>query len=161
MIGYWQCFATNEAGTVHNEVRVLPYGKYIVTCVCNYYNNIVSIGWSTLPRALVLNAFKVEQKDDKEALASYSISWQPPSYLGGLNLTDIQYNVIIQRIGANITNNTYYIIPLTVRVTPSLLKTLRIEVRIVFTQVNSEYLPGNMFTKATYDKTDLVETAIG
>ena len=26
LIGYWQCFATNEAGTVHNEIRVLPYG---------------------------------------------------------------------------------------------------------------------------------------
>ena len=29
LIGYWQCFATNEAGTVHNEIRVLPYGTYI------------------------------------------------------------------------------------------------------------------------------------
>ena len=29
LIGYWQCFATNEAGTVHNEIRVLPYGMYI------------------------------------------------------------------------------------------------------------------------------------
>jgi len=27
LIGYWQCFATNEAGIVHNEIRVLPYGK--------------------------------------------------------------------------------------------------------------------------------------
>ena len=26
LIGYWQCFATNEVGTVHNEARVLPYG---------------------------------------------------------------------------------------------------------------------------------------
>ena len=28
LIGYWQCFATNEVGTVHNDIRVLPYGKY-------------------------------------------------------------------------------------------------------------------------------------
>ena len=28
LIGYWQCFATNEAGTVHNEIRVFPYGTY-------------------------------------------------------------------------------------------------------------------------------------
>ena len=122
---------------------------------------IVSIGWSTLPRALVLNAFKVIQKDDKEALALYSISWQPPLYLGGLNLTDVKYNVIVKRIGANMTNNTYYIIPLTVRVKPTLLKTLYIEIHVVFTQVNSVYLPGNMYTKATYGRTDLIETAIG
>ena len=29
LIGYWQCFATNEAGTVHYEIRVLPYGTYV------------------------------------------------------------------------------------------------------------------------------------
>ena len=29
LIGYWQCFATNEAGIVHNEIRVLPYGQLI------------------------------------------------------------------------------------------------------------------------------------
>ena len=46
---------------------------------------------------LSLNAIEVVQKDDKEALASYSISWQPPLYLGGLNLADIKYNVIISK----------------------------------------------------------------
>ena len=117
-----------------------------------------------MPRAIVLNAFKVVQKDDKEALASYSISWEPPSYLGGLNLTDIKYNVTIRigaNIGANITNDTHYIIPLTVKVEPTLLKTLYIKIHVVFTQVNSVYLPGNMYTKAIYGRTDLIETAIG
>ena len=114
-----------------------------------------------MPRAIVLNAFKVVQKDDKEALASYSISWEPPSYLGGLNLTDIKYNVIVKKIGANMTNNTYYIIPLTVKVKPTLLKTLYIKIHVVFTQVNSVYLPGNLYTKAIYGRTDLIETAIG
>ena len=122
---------------------------------------IVSIGWSTLPRALVLNAFKVVQKDDKEALALYSISWEPPSYLGGLNLTDIKYNVTLKKIGANITNDTHYIIPLMVHVTNNLVKRLQMEVHVVFTQVNSIYLPGNMYTKANYAAADLIETAIG
>ena len=27
LIGYWQCFATNDAGTVHHDIRVLPYGN--------------------------------------------------------------------------------------------------------------------------------------
>ena len=31
LIGYWHCFATNEAGTVHHEIRVLPYGL-----ICNH-----------------------------------------------------------------------------------------------------------------------------
>ena len=38
LIGYWQCFATNEVGTVHNEIRVLPYGKhYATTQLCSYH----------------------------------------------------------------------------------------------------------------------------
>ena len=167
MIGYWQCFATNEVGTVHNDIRVLPYGMNLYSCsviatlVCS---DITLIGWSTLPRSLALKAFSVIQSNDKEASASYRISWEPPSYLGGLNLTDIKYNVTIRigaNIGANITNDTHYIIPLTVKVEPTLLKTLYIKIHVVFTQVNSVYLPGNMYTKATYDRTDLIETAIG
>ena len=27
LIGYWQCLVTNEAETVHYEIRVLPYGR--------------------------------------------------------------------------------------------------------------------------------------
>ena len=29
LIGYWQCFATNNVGTVHSTTRVLPFGEYI------------------------------------------------------------------------------------------------------------------------------------
>ena len=127
---------------------------------------IVSIGWSTLPRALDLNTFKVVQKDDKEALGWYNISWEPPSYVGGLNLTDIKYNVTIRigaSIGANITSDTHYIIPFTLHDKNILYKTLKlsVEVHVVFTQVNSTYLPGNMYTKATYNTADLIETTIG
>ena len=39
LIGYWQCFATNEVGTVHNEIRVLPYGKHN-----SYYSTWQNIG---------------------------------------------------------------------------------------------------------------------
>ena len=114
-----------------------------------------------MPRSLTLNVSEIVESNDIEALVSYSISWQPPLYLGGLNLTDVQYKVTVARIGAYITNNTYFKIPLTVRVRPALLKTLRTEVRVISTQVNNMYLPANMYTKATYRKDDLIETAIG
>jgi len=32
LIGYWQCFATNNVGTVHSTTRVLPFGEYFVMC---------------------------------------------------------------------------------------------------------------------------------
>ena len=30
LIGYWQCFATNNVETVHSTTRVLPFGEYFV-----------------------------------------------------------------------------------------------------------------------------------
>ena len=39
LIGYWQCFATNEAGTVHNEIRILPYGTYVTSCFISGHLN--------------------------------------------------------------------------------------------------------------------------
>jgi len=116
---------------------------------------------------LSLNAIEVVQKDDKEALASYSISWQPPLYLGGLNLADIKYNVIISKkdnrgiITTDTTNNTYFRIPILVHVKPTLIKTLHIKVFTINTQVESKYLPSNVLIKAIYNRYDLINTAIG
>ena len=163
MIGYWQCFATNEVGTVHNDIRVLPYGMNLYSCsviatlVCS---DIVLIGWSTLPRSLALKAISVVQNNDREASASYKISWEPPSYLGGLNLTDIKYNVNIRKIGANITNNTYYIIPTKVNVRAALLKSFNVTVHVIYTQINARYLPASMYSEDVYENNDLIEIAI-
>ena len=47
LIGYWQCFATNNVETIHSTTRVLPFGEYHVT-----YSivNIFSYQFTILPR---------------------------------------------------------------------------------------------------------------
>ena len=112
-----------------------------------------------MPRSLALKAFSVVQSNDKEASALYRISWEPPSYLGDLNLTDIKYNVIVKNIGSDITNNTYFTIP-QVNVKPTLLKSLDVKVQVIYTQINAKYLPANVYSKAIYNHNDLIKIAI-
>ena len=114
-----------------------------------------------MPRVPVLDVVKVAQEDNTYALASYSISWQPPLYLGGLNLTDIKYNVCITNNSITesyTTNNTFFNI--SQRVHRRLLKVIHFKVHVVSTQIKSKYLPTNVWTKATYKSADFIKTAI-
>ena len=36
LIGYWQCFATNNVGTVYSTTRVLPFGEYFLSEVLRF-----------------------------------------------------------------------------------------------------------------------------
>ena len=117
-----------------------------------------------MPRALTLNAIAIVKQDHRVPFALYNMSWQPPLYLGGLNLTDIKYDVTIhnynRKIGIYTTNNTYVRIPKTVDVKPRVLKKWRIEVHIVCIQINCKYFPANVHTEVTYNGKDLMKTAI-
>ena len=131
---------------------------------CSSYNNFVYIGWSTLPRVLTLNVIEVVVQDHKWPFALYNLSWQPPLYLGGLNLTDMKYSVTLHNygrdIGAYTTNNSYVRILETVNIKPGLLKEWNIKVHIVCTQMNCKYFPANVQTEVNYDGDDLINTAI-
>lgn len=122
------------------------------------------VGWSTLPRALTLDAFEVVQQDHKVPSAIYNLLWQPPLHLGGLNLTDIKYEVTLRnygrKIGTYTTNKTYVKILKTVDIKRGLLKQWHINVHIVCMQTNCKYFPTNVHSEVTYNGNDLLKAAI-
>ena len=122
------------------------------------------LGWSTLPRALTLDAIEIVQQDHKGPFAIYNLSWQPPLYLGGLNLTDMKYEVTLQnynrKIGSYTTNKTYVKIPETVNIKGRPLKQWHIEVDIVCMQTSCKYFPRHVHTEVTYSGNDLLKAAI-
>ena len=94
-------------------------------------------------------------------LAFYNISWQPPLYLGGLNLNDMKYDVTIYSYDSKVKtytsyNTTHVIIRWTVRE----YEELRVKVHFVCKETNCKFLPSNMHAEATYDAKYLVEAAI-
>ena len=124
------------------------------------------LGWSTLPRALTLDAIEIVQQDHKGPFAIYNLSWQPPLYLGGLNLTGMKYEVTlwnyVRKIGTYTTNKTYIKIPETVNIKVRPLKQWRIKVDIVCMQTTAscEYFPTHVHTEVTYSGKDLLKAAI-
>ena len=103
----------------------------------------------------------VQQKDEK-ALASFNISWQQPLYLGGLNLSDLKYDVTIYSYRRKIAtyntnyNTTHVIMNWTVKE----YEKLHVRVDIICKEINCKYLPNNVHIEATYDGKYLVKAAI-
>ena len=116
-----------------------------------------------MPRGLTLNAIEAVQQDQEVAFAIYNLSWQPPLHLGGLNLTDIKYEVTLHDYsgkGTYTTNKTYVKIPKTVDIESAPLAKWDIKVHIVCMQTNCKYFPTNVHAEVTYSGKDLLKAAI-
>ena len=76
---------------------------------------MICVGWSNPPGELMLNITKLKEhlRHDHHEEVTYAsssvnviISWSPPQYLGGLNTSDIYYQLRING-DSTITTDTY------------------------------------------------------
>ena len=119
----------------------------------------VLVGWSNLPGEPLLNIVELKENETL-AYAFFNVSWQAPSYFGGLDnvMYKIRKDDHYQDIN-NTTTNAHF--PVHIRL--DFYNTLSIKVSVVTAQDNnSQYVPSNyMYTDKKFSNKDLFEAAIG
>ena len=120
------------------------------------------VGWSNPPGEPTLNVTKLEQHlsyDSREeevtnaySSANISINWLPPQYLGGLNASDIYYQLRING-GSNITTDTHSFVFYREIDFVYSKKTLNIRVTVHYngSTVDHLYIPSNILVEKYYD----------
>ncbi|XP_065909622.1 uncharacterized protein [Dysidea avara] len=130
IIGYWQCFATNNVGTVHSTTRVLPYG------------------WRNPPGKPSSTIITISPLD--QSIVTYNISWSPSEYYGGLNNSYIYYHLTISHHTTTInTTDTHAMVTLN-NVMFNKRYTISVSIHYNYS-TDIVYIPSNMLVTSHHD----------
>ena len=120
--------------------------------ICDHMYMICNVaGWSNSPgKPTVKVANLTEHATDVSMLAN--VTWSPPQYLGGLNASDIYYQLKINDYDIN-TTDTYSLLSYDGLRLRSHRKVLDITLTVHYngSAVDALYIPNNMLAKKRYN----------
>ena len=116
------------------------------------------VGWSNPLGKPQLDAVELNETSNYIVSVLVNVSWSPPKYLGGLNTSDIYYQLTTNGHSINTTDTYSLLLCERLRIEPKYLD-ITIAIHYNRSTANTSYIPHKMLVKQQYN--NLICSAVG